>query len=149
MNAWFQFNCLKYPLTSGSYSKSDVTESVVNSINLLTIKENIAAYTSFEALLADVQWIIHNCMILFASKWIILLFSWCLKCQSWIAIQFVKSFFPDRQLWKTRSGSGHAHSYGRRNQKHTKMRWMLRECLSPFGLLVCDGLCRATSHHLG
>lgn len=37
-------------------------------MDLLTIKDKITTYTSFNALIADVQWMLHNSWILFSGK---------------------------------------------------------------------------------
>lgn len=57
-----QFAALKDPL------KGATEESIVNPIDLTKIKGKISMYTSFEHFMADVQWIVHNCFILFLGK---------------------------------------------------------------------------------
>lgn len=37
-------------------------------MNLTILMENISTYRNFEQFLADVEWMVHNCMILHASK---------------------------------------------------------------------------------
>ncbi|XP_055307299.1 zinc finger MYND domain-containing protein 11-like, partial [Sitodiplosis mosellana] len=56
------FSTLKRPL------KGATEESIVNPIDLTKIKENIGTYNSFEHFLADIQWIVHNCFILFLDN---------------------------------------------------------------------------------
>lgn len=59
---------LKNPLTCTSYPESFIAESIVNPLNLTKIKEKIDKYTSFDQFLADIQWITHNCFILFLGN---------------------------------------------------------------------------------
>lgn len=62
-----QFKCLKSPLTIDSVG-SIVDAPLVNLVNLSTLSERIATYTSIDAFFIDVQWIVHNCIILYTSK---------------------------------------------------------------------------------
>lgn len=62
-----QFKCLKSPLTFDSVD-SIVDDPLVNLVNLSTLSERIATYTSIDAFLIDVQWIEHNCIVLYTSK---------------------------------------------------------------------------------
>ncbi|XP_031637919.1 uncharacterized protein LOC116350304 [Contarinia nasturtii] len=62
------FNLLKHPLGRDSYPESYITESIVHPVDLSKIKQKIGTYTSFDHFLSDIQWIVHNCFILFLDN---------------------------------------------------------------------------------
>ncbi|XP_055306175.1 zinc finger MYND domain-containing protein 11-like [Sitodiplosis mosellana] len=57
-----KFGLLKLPLDGAK------SNSLVNRIDLAGIKDKTYTYTSFFEFLVDVQWIIHNCSVLFPVK---------------------------------------------------------------------------------
>lgn len=44
------------------------TAVVVKPMDLSMLMQNIGSYMNFEQFLADVEWMVHNCIILYTSK---------------------------------------------------------------------------------
>lgn len=136
-----QFKCLKSPLTIDSVG-SIVDAPLVNLVNLSTLSERIATYASFDAFFIDVQWIVHNCIILYTSKNCLdsIFFGRCMK------ISFTFSF---RKSWIQPISNQLTWIFCQRNQFYEKVRWMLFKFDSICWFQLCDGMPPAASHHLG
>lgn len=64
LNQFLQFDALKEPLRMSCSKAIDV---IVNPMDLIQIRANTNVYTSFDALVVDVQWMRHNCWILYSK----------------------------------------------------------------------------------
>lgn len=64
-----QYNILKSPIVDDSAKVVIVLPTaIVKSMDLTMIMKNIAAYRNFEQFMADIEWMVHNCMILYTSE---------------------------------------------------------------------------------
>lgn len=64
-----QYNVLKSPSVDNAAKVVIARPTViVKPMDLTMIMKNIAAYQNFEQFLADVEWMVHNCMVLYSSE---------------------------------------------------------------------------------
>lgn len=56
-------------MNSSKYAqKNSLADSMVNLIDLKMIKAKAHSYASFAELITDIQWIIHNCSIMYPGN---------------------------------------------------------------------------------
>lgn len=162
---------LKHPLVRTKEIQPPVADSIVNPIDLTKIKAKLDSYTSFNEFHADIEWMLHNCVILYSGRdcdWMCLHFINFLEIisdsnQMFMSLKNERFFYLLKHavFWilisifhfrETRKNDNRSNFVGIRwmwNCVHQKVCWVLFKSFQIPTKLVYNVVHKAASHYLG